>query len=145
VKETRRKIFYDFASRLRLKSTKQREIILNSFLEAKRHMSAEEFYRKIKERCPKIGYATVCRTLKLFVKAGIAREIHFLDDKTRYEPTHEGIHHDHLICLNCGHIEEFEDESIEKLQQVIADNFQFEMQGHRLDIYGLCRKCQKKK
>src|SRR3972149_6493512 len=102
LKLSKKKIFQDFISREGLRSTRQRDIILEFFLSSSRHMSIEEFYRKIRAKHPGIGYATVCRTLKLFARSGIAHDIHFGDGQTRYEQIAEGEHHDHLDCTKCG-------------------------------------------
>lgn len=128
-----------------LKSTQQRAIILDTFLGVKEHLSTEELYLQIREDHPKIGYATVYRTLKLFAECGIAEERNFGDGQTRYEPAHAEDHHDHLICTTCGSIVEFEDSEIERLQGIIADHHGFKMESHRLDLYGICSICQKKK
>ena len=100
-----------------LKHTKQRELILDVFLEAKRHITSEDLYQAVREEHPNIGYTTVYRTMKLLVEAGLATERHFDDGITRYEIEQE--HHDHLVCLKCGSIEEFECELIEDTQLVI--------------------------
>ncbi len=127
-----------------LKSTSQRDKILKIFVEAGRHMSAEELYALIKKAHPGIGYATVYRTLKLLAEAGMAEERRFEDGFTRYEyKTSEG-HHDHLICTRCGQILEFENERIEALQQDVAKKNRFKVQSHKLELYGLCSDCQKR-
>ncbi|OGW34626.1 MAG: transcriptional repressor [Nitrospirae bacterium GWD2_57_9] len=129
-----------------LKSTSQRDKILAVFVEAGRHLSAEELYARIKKVHPGIGYATVYRTLKLLAEAGMAEERRFEDGFTRYEyKTSEGGHHDHLICTRCRAIVEFENERIEALQQDVARNNGFLVQSHKLEIYGLCSACQGKK
>lgn len=129
-----------------LKSTSQRDIILEAFVDAARHMSAEELYARIKKTHPHIGYATVYRTLKLLAEAGIAEERRFEDGFTRYEyKTSETGHHDHLICTRCGEIVEFENERIESLQGDVARKNGFQVQSHKLEIYGLCARCQVKK
>lgn len=139
----KKKIFQDFTRSEGLKTTRQRDVILDLFLSSKRHMSIEELYRKIRAKHPGIGYATVCRTLKLFVKSGIAYEIHFGDGQTRYDHISEGEHHDHLICTNCGAIAEFENKAIENLQKAVAGSHNFLIKSHKLELYGLCVKCQK--
>jgi Fur family ferric uptake transcriptional regulator len=106
-------------------------------------MSIEELYLKLRAKHPGIGYATVYRTLKLFADAGIANEIHFGDGQTRYEHLNEGEHHDHLVCSRCGAIEEFENETIEKLQDEVARTHGFLIETHKLELYGLCEKCRK--
>lgn len=143
MKAVKKKAFHDFISREGLKSTRQRDVILDLFLSLPRHMSIEELYRKIRARHPGIGYATVCRTLKLFARSGIAREIRFGDGQTRYEHVAAGQHHDHLVCTGCGEIAEFENETIEKLQESVAESHGFTIYSHKLDLYGLCAKCRK--
>ncbi len=128
-----------------LKSTSQRDKILKKFVDAGRHLSAEELYALVKRAHPGIGFATVYRTLKLFAEAGVAEERRFEDGFTRYEYKASDGHHDHLICTRCGAIIEFENERIEELQQDVARKNRFQVQSHRLEIYGLCSSCQIKK
>ncbi len=128
-----------------LRSTTQRDKILRVFVDAGQHLSAEELYLRIKEIHPGIGYATVYRTLKLLAEAGLADERRFEDGFTRYEFKASGNHHDHLICTQCGTILEFENERIEALQQDVARRNKFMVQSHKLELYGLCARCQKKK
>lgn len=134
--------FNDFTLSKGLRSTKQRDIILDIFLSAHNHLSVEELYLKIRSTHPTIGYATVYRTLKLMTEAGIAREIILHDGQTRYEHQLVGEHHDHLICTKCNTIIEFENETIEKLQNDIAATHGFMIHSHKLEIYGRCKVCQ---
>lgn len=127
-----------------LKSTRQREVILEEFLrDSDAHCSTEELYLRLRKKHPTLGYATVYRTLKLFAECGIAEERHFGDGQTRYERSHTDEHHDHLICTDCGRIIEFEDPRIEQLQDQVAGQHGFKIDRHRLELYGLCRDCQK--
>lgn len=128
-----------------LKSTTQRDQILKTFVDAGEHLSAEELYERVKKNHPRIGYATVYRTLKLLAGAGMAEERHFDDGFTRYEFKATEGHHDHLICTGCGNIIEFENEQIESLQQNVARKNGFLVESHKLEIYGLCSICQKRK
>jgi len=128
-----------------LRSTKQRDTILHVFIDAGRHLSAEELYMRVRESHPGIGFATVYRTLKLLAEAGLADERRFEDGFTRYEFKDSGNHHDHLICTQCGAILEFENERIEALQQDVARRNHFQVRSHKLELYGLCAACQKKK
>jgi Fur family transcriptional regulator, ferric uptake regulator len=125
-----------------LRSTRQRDIILDFFLATHQHISVEELYLKIKAVHPGIGNATVYRTLKLFVEAGLAREVLLHDGQTRYEHIVEGEHHDHLVCTRCNAVIEFENETIEKLQDEIASLHGFYIKNHKLEIYGLCAQCR---
>ncbi len=135
------KIFKDFIARKGLKSTQQRDIILNEFLKSGAHLSTEELYLRIRKKHPSIGYATVYRTLKLFAECGIAEERHFGDGQARYEPCTGEEHHDHLVCRDCGAILEFEDSRIEELQENVAREHNFKILSHRLELYGLCERC----
>ena len=137
----KRKIFREFVARKGLKWTRQREVILEEFLSSEEHLSTEDLYLEIRSKNPHIGYATVYRTLKLFAECGIAEERDFGAGQVLYELSHGEDHHDHLICTGCGAIIEFEDRRIEKLQEQVAQDHQFTIASHRLEIFGLCAKC----
>ena len=143
MKREKKKTFREFIAQKGLKSTRQRDVILDGFLSSDRHLSIEELYLKLRAKHPSIGYATVYRTLKLFAESGIAREIQFGDGQTRYEHVNEGEHHDHLVCTRCGTIIEFENEAIEKLQDEVANRHDFLIVTHKLELYGVCAKCRK--
>ncbi len=128
-----------------LRATRQRDEILNIFVSAGRHLSAEELYLLVKKKHPRTGYATVYRTLKLLAEAGLAEERRFADGFIRYEHNASSGHHDHLICTKCGRIIEFENERIEALQRDVARKNRFLVQNHKLELYGLCSDCQKKR
>jgi Fur family ferric uptake transcriptional regulator len=138
----KKKAFNEFASCKNLRSTRQRDIILDVFLSSHEHVSVEELYLKVKASNPGVGQATVYRTLKLFVEAGLAREILLHDGQTRYEHVMAGEHHDHLVCTGCNAILEFENETIEQLQKEIAARHGFMIKSHKLEIYGLCSTCR---
>jgi Fur family ferric uptake transcriptional regulator len=123
----------------KLKRTKQREAILAAFLEATGHITSEEIHSRVRADHPNIGYTTVYRTMKLLCDAGLANEQRFDDGVTRYEIEQE--HHDHLVCLRCGKIIEFECAMIEKTQVEIADRYQFRVLRHRHELYGHCDAC----
>jgi Fur family ferric uptake transcriptional regulator len=128
-----------------LKATKQREEIFNIFLRSPGHKNLFQIYAQVSKVNPKIGYTTVYRTLKLLTRLGLAEERKFADGETRYEPIARGGHHDHLICLGCRKIIEFEDEAIEALQNRVADRYRFKIFHHRMELYGLCGECGVKK
>lgn len=137
----KKRLFNAFATQKGLRSTRQRDIILDIFLSSHEHLSVEELYLKIRASHPGIGQATVYRTLKLFTEAGLAREMMLPDGQTRYEHQLAGEHHDHLICTGCNAIIEFEDETIEWLQQEIARRHGFSLTAHKMQLYGLCPVC----
>lgn len=133
--------FNDYLSRKGLKNTNQRIVILETFLKSDSHYSTEDLYLKLREKYPRIGYATVHRTLKLFAECGIAAERNFGDGQARFEPIRGGEHHDHLVCTECGLIIEFEEPEIEKLQESVAAAHRFAIENHRLELYGRCAAC----
>ncbi len=143
MKRAKTKIFHDFIAERGLKSTRQRDIILEAFLVSDRHLSIEELYLHLRAAHPTIGYVTVYRTLKLFAESGIAREFQFGDGQTRYEHVAEGEHHDHLVCVRCGAISEFSNAAMEAIQDEIAAAQGFIIQHHKMELYGLCSACQR--
>ena len=127
-----------------LRSTEQRRLIVDSFFEAPSHITIDELLAQVRAIDPRVGYATVYRTLKLLAECGVANEGRFGDGVTRYEVANEDHHHDHLICLECGSIDEFEEPAIEKLQDQVAERYGFRVRSHKHELYGVCAKCQEK-
>lgn len=142
--EDRFAVFKEHLRRQGLKSTAQRDDIARVFFGTRRHISVEELYNEVKRVNPHIGYATVYRTMKLLTECGLAVERHFREGEARYEGT-EGHHHDHLICEGCGKIVEFEEPQIEELQAQVARRLGFELSGHKMELYGRCADCRKKR
>jgi len=105
----------------------------------KRHLSAEDIYRNLLGAGEDIGLATVYRVLSQFEEAGIVNRNNFETDHSVFELA-EGKHHDHIVCLDCGRVEEFLDETIETRQESVADKLGFDIADHSLTLYGNCRK-----
>ena len=123
-----------------LKATLPRLKILDLFEQSdKRHMTAEEVYRLLSDEGQDIGLATVYRVLTQFEQAGLLIRHHFDSDKAVFE-LNQGDHHDHLVCLQCGKVEEFYDSEIEKRQTRIAKERGFAIHDHSLQIYADCIK-----
>lgn len=101
------------------------------------HLSAEEVYKRLLKRGEEIGLATVYRVLTQFEGAGLVSRHHFEGGQSVFE-LNRGEHHDHIVCLQCGKVEEFCDDSIEKRQRSIAKNRGFDINDHSLIIYGDC-------
>ena len=121
-----------------LKATLPRLKILEIFQKNPvRHLSAEDIYRLLLSENLEIGLATVYRVLTQFEQAGILSRNYFETGKAVVE-LNEGSHHDHLVCIDCGRVEEFQDDEIEKRQHEIADRHGFEIVDHTLAIYGRC-------
>jgi Fur family ferric uptake transcriptional regulator len=123
-----------------LKLTRQRELILTTFLKLE-HVTAEQLYHILAKKDPHIGLATIYRTLKLFCETGLAQERHFGSQTQFDNVAHKG-HHDHLICTGCGKIVEFHNCQIEDLQEEVAKKNGFTIKTHKLELYGLCPACQ---
>ena len=121
-----------------LRLTKQRQAIAEVFFESDAHLSLPELLDLARVRHASVGYATVYRTMKILAESGLATEHKFAEGNVRYEPSIEGEHHDHLICVTCGRIVEYEDHEIERLQEELAEKHGFKVVSHRHEIYGEC-------
>ena len=123
-----------------LKATLPRIRILEIFQKTEqRHMAAEDVYKALLLEGSDIGLATVYRVLMQFEQAGLLKRNHFESGKSVFE-LNEGSHHDHLVCMDCGRVEEFFDPEIEARQRAIAQSRGFELQEHALALYATCRK-----
>lgn len=126
-----------------LKFTKQRELIAEVFFNSHGHLKVEDLLDRVRAIDPQVSLATVYRTMKLLTECGLAAPRHFGDGHTRYEPREgEAKHHDHLICTRCGLIEEFYNPRIEELQEEVASEMGFIVTDHKMELYGLCSRCQ---
>lgn len=123
-----------------LKTTLPRLKILNLFEQSRvRHLSAEDVYKELLNEGEDIGLATVYRVLTQFEQAGLLERHHFESGKAVFELKSDG-HHDHLVCLQCGKVEEFYDAEIEKRQMAVANERGFKLQEHSLSLYADCIK-----
>ncbi|MEG0285099.1 MULTISPECIES: Fur family transcriptional regulator [Vagococcus] len=127
------------------KLTPQRETTVLVLLEnEKDHLSAEEIYMLAKLKSPEIGLATVYRTLEMLTELKVLDKISFTDGLARYDMRKEGAKHfhHHLLCLECGDIEEIEDDLLLEVEKVVEERFKFQVSDHRLTFHGVCQKCQ---
>lgn len=137
-----KEIFHEHLKRARLKRTEQRDLILDVFIDTEGHMSVEELYDLVKKKDSSVGFTTVYRTMKLMTEAGLAHEVRFTDGRARYEHEYDHQHHDHLICNQCDSVIEFYNPEIEKLQEEIARQYNFQIQDHSHRMFGICSSCQ---
>jgi Fur family ferric uptake transcriptional regulator len=142
--ERLRRELIEFMTKRGLRSTEQRRVIIDKLFEASEHVTIDQLLEAARSDDSRIGYATVYRTMKLLVEGGLVHERKFGDGYTRYELADEEAHHDHLICLSCGKIEEFEEPEIEQLQDKVAARYGFTVQHHKHELYGTCRSCADK-
>jgi len=135
-----KQVFAAYLAKHRLKRSEQREVILDTFLRSERHLSVDDLLQMVQRRRSDIGRTTVYRTLKLLQAAGLAQELE-LHGQSRFEREYKRQHHDHFICKSCGEIFEFTSAEIERIQDEIAADIGFVIDGHRHQIFGYCREC----
>ncbi|MDQ0339154.1 Fur family ferric uptake transcriptional regulator [Caldalkalibacillus uzonensis] len=127
------------------KLTPQREATVRVLLEHEDdHLSAEDVYLLVKEKAPEIGLATVYRTLELLSDLKIIHKLNFGDGVARYEFREEGAerHHHHLICVQCGAVDEIMEDLLQNVEHKVEEDFQFKILDHRLIFHGICHRCQ---
>ena len=134
-------IFDEFIRTKGLRHTAQRDTILAVFLATEKHVSAEELYKLVRKKDSSIGYTTVYRTMKLLSESGLCGETEFGDGVLRFEHKYGHEHHDHLICVKCGKFIEAADPEIERLQENMVKRHGFKSLKHKLEVFGICRKC----
>ena len=126
-----------------LKATAPRLKILDILVSnPDQHMTAEDVYKALLESDEEIGLATVYRVLTQFETAGLVARHRFESGQSVFE-LNQGDHHDHILCVSCGRVDEFVDETIEERQRSIAENAGYRMTDHCLYIYGVCAECQR--
>jgi len=140
-----RRALDSYMSREGLRSTEQRRLIVETFFDSPEHVTLDGLLERVRAVDSRIGYATVYRTMKMLSEGGVAHERKFGDGLTRYELADSEAHHDHLICLECGRIQEFEEPQIEDLQERVATRYGFEVHHHKHELYGRCRECTERR
>lgn len=128
------------------KLTPQREATLRVLLEHEaEHLSAEDIFLLVKEKAPEIGLATVYRTLELLSELKIVDKVNFGDGVSRFDLRKEGAEHfhHHLVCTECGSVEEIIDDLLKDVEKIVESNWGFQVEDHRLTFHGICRQCQK--
>ncbi|MBK8005706.1 MAG: transcriptional repressor [Gemmatimonadetes bacterium] len=124
--------------------TRQRDQVAAVVLGSTDHLSVEQIQERLQAQGATVGLATVYRTLDLLVQSGMVRGHDFGQRSRRYEPMGPGSVHEHLICTRCGKVEEFTHERLERMLPIIADEYGFQPDRHRVEIYGVCRECQRR-
>lgn len=134
-----RELFHTYHHQKGMRMTQQRQIILDFLLQAHHHVSMEEIYKALKSKG--VGKVTVFRSLKMMEDAGIVTRVTSPEGKPLYEVNYERPHHDHLICIECGSIQEIQWPRVEKIQEQTCRKMGFQPTFHRHEIYGRCRNC----
>ena len=137
-----KKIFAAYLKKKKLKITRQRQVILDSFLRTEGHLSTEELYHQVRQKDRTIGYTTVSRTMKALTDSGLAREIDLGDSRSRFEPLYKRPHHHHIICVECQMTIEFLSPELEQLQEQVVSHYRFRPVRHHFQVFGVCEDCQ---
>lgn len=124
-----------------LKFTPERKMVLVGVFSLHKHFDVDQLYESLRNNGEYLSRATIYRTLPLLVESGLIKEAMRCQGRTTYEHVLGHNHHDHLVCISCGKIIEFEEEKIEKLQDAICKRYGFKPVEHRLGISGYCKKC----
>ena len=124
--------------------TRQRDLVAQAVLLSDEHLSVETIQRRLNDQGERVGTATIYRTLDVLVRSGLVRAHDFGEGFKRYEPMPQQAHHEHLICLRCGKVVEFQNDRLERMIPIIADEHAFQHQRHRVEVYGLCRECRRR-
>jgi Fur family ferric uptake transcriptional regulator len=124
--------------------TRQRDLVARTVFLSDDHPSVEGIRRALKERGERVGTATVYRTLEVLVESGLVRAHDFGEGFKRYEPMPGQAHHEHHICERSGRVVEFQNEPLERMLPIIADEHRFQHLRHRIEIYGVCRDCRQR-
>lgn len=123
--------------------TAQRLAIATVLLNSEHHLSAEDVAKEVSARGRSVGTATVYRTIDTLLESGLLVERDFGEGFRRFEPARDVPNHEHLVCTQCGKVEEFRDERLERMTTIVAESRGFARQRHRLVIHGVCRDCQR--
>ena len=137
-------IFRQYLKEKGLLYSKQREQILKTFMKARSHLTIDDLYNAVRKKNPRIGLATVYRTMRVICDCGLAREVDFGDGVRRFEHKYQHQHHHHLVCIKCGRVIEVTSNQIESLQKKLAKQHNFAPIRDTMKIFGLCSKCKNK-
>jgi len=138
-------VFREFLEQKGMRSTPEREAILTEVFAHHDHFDVEELIMRLRHQGLRISRASVYRTMPLLVESGLVQEVFFEDGHMHYEHIYGHEHHCHLRCLGCRKIIEFRNGAVEEVEKRIGQDQQFEITGHKLEIYGYCQACQEKK
>ena len=124
------------------RTTPERFAVLREVIRSEGHFEADDIFVRLRSKSVSASQTSVYRTLNLLVEAGIVRKNPCDRMSARYEAVFGSEHHDHLICLRCGRIIEFQDENLQRILKEVADRRRFELVGHRLVLSGYCEDCR---
>ena len=135
-------VFREFIRKKGLRNTPEREQIVRAIFSIHDHFDVDELYLMLRRQNDRISKATVYRTIPLLLESGLVQEAYFEDGHLHYEHIYGHDHHCHLRCLECGTVVEFTAETVNDVEQRVAERYDFLVTGHKLDVYGYCTKCK---
>ena len=135
-------IFREFLKKRGLRNTREREAIIREILSTDDHFDVDELFLRLKKKSQGGSKASIYRTIPLLLEAGIITEVYLENGHMHYEQVYGRDHHCHLRCTNCRTIIEFSDSRLKEIEQEVAKKYKFINEGHKMDIMGLCPKCQ---
>ena len=136
-------LFKEYIKKSGLRYTTERLVILKEIFSLHEHFDVERLFANLRRKKKNISRATIYRTMPLLVKIGLVRGVIRHENRVLYEHVFGHHHHDHLICLKCGKVIEFMNDSIESLQDSVCKKFGFKPLEHKLEVQGYCKTCQK--
>lgn len=137
-------VFRQYLKKKGMLRSKQREKILDIFLKTEEHPTIDDLYNLVKKEDPKIGLATVYRTMEVIYDAGLARKVGFGDGIKHYEHKYKHQHHYHLICLKCGKVIEVTSSKLEEIQKQLAKKHDFTITRATMRLFGICKTCKRR-
>jgi len=135
-------VFQDYIRQRGLRRTPERELILREIFAVHGHFDVDELYLQLRTQGSKVSKASIYRALPLFMDCGLIREVDFRDGHWHYEHIYGHEQHNHLRCLGCGEIREFEEPSLKLLEKQLARAHGYQIKGHQLEVHGFCANCQ---
>lgn len=135
-------VFREYIRQRGLRRTPEREEILREIFEIHGHFDVDELHLRLRNRGTKVSKASIYRVLPLLIDCGLVREVDFSDGHWHYEHIYGHAHHCHLRCLRCGEILEFEEPTLNRLEEQLAREYGYRIKGHQLQVHGYCATCQ---
>jgi Fur family ferric uptake transcriptional regulator len=135
-------VFRDYIRQRGLRRTPEREEILREIFEIHGHFDVDELHLRLRNQGAKVSKASIYRVLPLLIDCGLVREVDFSDGHWHYEHIYGHAHHCHLRCLGCGEILEFEEPTLNRLEEQLAREYGYRIKGHQLQVHGYCATCQ---
>ncbi len=144
MKKSAKTIFKEYLKKNDLLYSKQRGQILDIFLKTEHHPTINDLHELVRKENPKIGLATVYRTMEIIYNAGLARKVGFGDGIKHYEHKYKHQDHHHLVCLNCGKVTEVTSNKLEEVQGKLAQKYDFTITRVAIKLFGICKTCKNK-